>query len=342
MTARSSVSRISFRRRPGQFIRPAVLLLSLIALSLAALVVWSFITADQVMRQEPVPLTTFSSNVMPPFSVVSFPSLDEQTMLYGWFMKADPAVSTIILVHDQGKNRLQFDLDTPRLYHHLVGLGFNVLAFDLRNTGQSEGHLSGFGYAEWADVLAAVRHVRRHAATTDVILYGFGTGVSASLIAWNQLPTPDSDKDGLAKEIAKLDFDQSYVIGLILDSPSASPDDEIRALYREDSWLRRQVLSRTVPYAVRLSAGGIGAVHHSTVLGACHIPVALFYHETETHIDSAAGAMVASERKRLHPDLTFVQTIGQPGHTDGFLLDETGYLAGLDQYLNRFFLQQGP
>jgi hypothetical protein len=46
--------------------------------------------------------------------------------------------------------------------------------------------------------------------------------------------------------------------------------------------------------------------------------------------------MVVSERKRLHPDLTFVQTIGQPGHTDGFLLDETGYLAGLDQYLNRF------
>lgn len=343
MNQRTSVSRISFRRKPGQFVRPVVLLLSFLALLLAFVVVWSFVTADRVMRQEPLPLETFNSNIMPTFSVVSFPSLDEQTMLYGWFMTTpQKAVSTIILVHDQGKNRLQFGLETPVLYNHLVDLGYNVLSFDLRNTGQSGGHLSGFGYAEWADVIAAIRYARRHAATTNVLLYGIGTGASAALIAWDQLPPPDDTRDQLPAVIQKLDFDQSYVIGLILDAPAVSPDDAIRSLYRDEGWFGRNILAWTVPYAVRLSAGNIGRINHNSILGACHKPVCLIRYAADTKIGAETSLTVASERERLHPDLTLVSVIEKAGHADGFLTAQAEYLKALDSYLNRYFLQTGP
>jgi pimeloyl-ACP methyl ester carboxylesterase len=340
---RTSISRISFRRKPGQFVRPVVLFLSFFAILLAVVVGWSFVTADRVMRQDPLPLVTFNSNIMPAFSVVSFPSLDEQTMLYGWYMTTPhKAVSTIILVHEQGKNRLQFGLETPVLYTHLVDLGFNVLSFDLRNTGQSGGHLSGFGYAEWADVIAAIRYARRHAATTDVLLYGFGTGVSAALIAWDQLPAPDEKRDQLPKAIRELDFDQSYVIGLILDAPAVSPDGAIKALYRDENWFGRAILARTVPYAVRLSAGNIGRVNHNSILGACHRPVCLIRYAEDTIIGSETSLSVAAERERLHPDLTLVSVIDKAGHADGFLTSQADYLKALDRYLNRYFLQTGP
>lgn len=342
MVTRTSISRVSFRRKPGQFIRPVVLLLSFAALLLAGIVGWSFVEADRVMRQEPLPLETFNSNSMPAFKVVSFPSLDEQTQLQGWFMATQQkAVSTVILVHDQGQNRLQFGLETPVLYKHLVDLGLNVLSFDLRNTGQSGGHLSGFGYAEWTDVVAAIRYARQHAATTDVLLYGFGTGVAAALIAWDQLPAPQDSRDDLPENIQKLDFDQSYVIGLILDSPAVSPDPAIRYLYRERGWFHRNILALTVPYAVRLSAGNTGRVNHSTILGACHRPVMIIRHAEDSKLGSSP-LTVATERARLHPDLTAVSVIPTPGHADGFLKDQADYLKELDAWLNRYFLQKTP
>ena len=342
MKNRSSIQRISYRRQPGKIIRPLILLLTLLAFMLIGIVIWTFFAADQVMRQEPVPLQTISSNVMPAFSVVSFASLDGQTQLHGWYIRtrAQP-VSTIIMVHEQGKNRLQFGLDTPLLYRHLTDLGFNLLSFDLRNTGQSGGELSGFGYAEWADVVAAIRHVQQHAPTSHVLLYGFGTGVSASLLAWDNLPAPGSERDTLPREIRDLAFDQSYVIGLLLDAPGTSPDNTIQALYRERNCLERTILARSVPYAVRMSSSAGRKVNHSVVLGSCHIPVYLVHYKEDTLIGEAS-ATVVTERQRLHPDLTMVTLFDEPGHADGFLTDQQAYLSGLDRFLNRYFLQTAP
>lgn len=341
MKSRNSVQRITYARRPGRFIRPLILLLSLLAFLLIGGVSWTFIAADQVMRRASEPLQSISSNVMPDFSVVSFPSLDNQTQLYGWYIRTtQEPLSTIILVHDQGRTRLQFGLDTPRLYRFLTDLGFNVLSFDLRHSGQSDGALSGYGYAEWADVVAAIRFARQHAPTRDVLLYGFGTGVSAALLAWDSLPGPNDDRAEWPKAVRDLDFDQSYVIGLLLDAPGLSPDNTIRALYREENWLSRLVLARTVPYAIRMSAGSSRQINNSVVLGDCHIPVHLVHYREDTLIGPASDTVVR-ERLRLHPDLTLVTTVSTPGHANGLLSEPENYLAGLEQFLSRYFRPAG-
>ena len=343
MTAKSrnSIDRISFRRRPGRAIHVLAFVVSLLAILLTAIVILSFTAANDLMRQPSKPLATFSSNILPEFRLISFPTLDEQTMLSGWFFPSKgQALSTVILVHDQGKNRLQFDLASPDLYRHLTEQGLNVLAFDQRNSGQSDGDLSGFGYAEWVDVLAAIQYARKNAATTNVMLYGFGTGVSAAMIAWDQLPPPDVDKKGYPNEIKKLDFDQSYIIGMMLDSPAGSPDDYISARYQDGSWIERNLLRYTVPYAVRLSAGGIGSVSLTALLARCPMPVFMAWHERDTYIGSESAQQAVQERNRLHPDLSVSWSCSQPGHTEGFLLEPEGYLNALDQFLSRFFVSQ--
>ncbi len=330
MQRSSSIRKISFRRQPGRLLRPVILLLSLLALVLASCAVWAFIEADKILHRPSLPLETFTSNVMPPFSAVSFPSLDEQTTIYGWYMPArQSAVSSIILVHDQDKNRLQFGQSTALLYQHLTGLGFNVLSFDLRASGQSEGTISAFGYAEWADVLAAIRYVQKTAATTDVILYGFGSGTAAVLGAWQKLPADKTEKKGLAEEVAKLDLDRSYISGLILDSPAPSPDEPIRQLMQQRQGLAQKILPVIVPYAVRISAGSSSAVNHNTILGACLKPVLIIQQPT----DSPARA-VSQERERLLPDLTQISQVR--AETKPFQ-DDSAYLAALTTFLERFF-----
>jgi hypothetical protein len=138
-----------------------------------------------------------------------------------------------------------------------------------------------------------------------------------------------------------LDFDQTYIAGLILDGPSASPDDYIRAVYRDDDPIANRLLRLSVPYAVRLSVGGIGRVHHVTLLSRCHLPVLLCYHAQDTRLDDAAVVLLVRERRRIHPDLTLTYVCPLPGSSTGFLLDQAGYLAALDGWFNRFFLKSG-
>jgi uncharacterized protein len=334
---KTSISRISFRRHPVRYIRPVAIILSVFALAIAVIMGISFIFAGRIMRADPEPLGSFNRNVMPDFSVISFPSMDEQSQLQGWFIPtAQPAVSTIIMVHDQGKNRLQFGQDTALLYQHLVDRGFNVLSFDLRHSGQSDGDLSGFGYAEWSDVVAAIRFTERHAATKDVLLYGFGTGVSASLIAWDRLAEPDKAAGGSARD-HKIYFDQSYISGLLLDTPTLSPDDAIASVYRDQGWFGRRVLSVTVPYAVRLSSGSMARVNHSTLLGAFHRPVFIAWQTDDTLIHPDGPGVIVDDRTRLHPDLTMVYRSDEPGHITGFTENPDAYLAALDQFLSRYF-----
>ena len=80
----------------------------------------------------------------------------------------------------------------------------------------------------------------------------------------------------------------------------------------------------------------------SSILGACHKPVCLIRYAADTKIGAETSLTVASERERLHPDLTLVSVIEKAGHADGFLTAQTEYLKALDSYLNRYFLQTGP
>lgn len=351
-SARTAISRSSRSSRLSRHVRVTAIASTLLALLLITLATLTLTQANTLMRAPAKPLETFSSNILPAFSTVSFPSLDEQSRLYGWFFAPETEpISTIILVHDQGENRLQFDLDSANFYEFLVSRGFCVLAFDLRRSGQSDGAMSGYGYAEWADVLAAIKYVRRNAVTHDVLIYGFGSGCAASLLAFDQLPPAGTaaaaqagDEDAVAQlkeysdAIASLGFDQGYVSGLLLDTPCATPDEYIRADCRQDmGWFGRNLLQYTVPYAVRFSAGTLANNSLVTILTSSQLPVFIAYNDPSPAVRLSSISMLVNERVRLQPDMTQTYISESPGFVSGYTDDPNKYLEALGQWLERNF-----
>jgi hypothetical protein len=324
------------RHLPGRLNKLA-LAAAFAALILIIILIVTFVSADKMMRIERKPLAGFASNIMPDYQLASFPSLDEQTRLSGWFFQtAQPATSTIILVHDNGNNRLQFDLDSPALFEFLISQNFNVLAFDLRNSGKSEGQLSTYGYAEWEDVLAAIKYVRQYSATSDVVLYGIGSGVSAALMAWQELPAAGSTENAESVSDNELGFDRGYIRAVILDTPAISPDEYIQADLREQGPLGRYLLQHTVPYAIRLSAGHARTSNLITIVSQMQIPVFATWCEPDSHISNESIQPFVDERVRLHPDTTRIFRVEKVGSGQGWQLDQAGYIQSLEAFLDRY------
>ncbi len=118
---------------------------------------------------------------------VTFDSIDHLKLAGDWFSGAAgrghtrASQSTVILCHGllSGKESM------PILVGALQAKGHNVLTFDFRAYGDSEGHLTTFGDRERMDVLGAVRWARKSKPDQSHHIYGIGvsTGAAALLLA---------------------------------------------------------------------------------------------------------------------------------------------------------------
>lgn len=108
------------------------------------------------------------------FSDVSFKTTDG-LVLRGWWIPGT-LHETVVMVHGLGGNR-----DEPlsrSAYLHQAG--YNLLVFDLRGSGQSDGSGPTMGYMEPVDVKAAVAEARR-LDSGPIALFGYSLG-GASVI----------------------------------------------------------------------------------------------------------------------------------------------------------------
>jgi fermentation-respiration switch protein FrsA (DUF1100 family) len=101
------------------------------------------------------------------------------TRLHGWFVRAttQPATATVIYFHGNGGNLSYLDW----LAGGLTGRGFDLLLFDYRGYGQSEGNVSD-ERGIYADADAAYDYVvrERGVAPAKLVLYGQSLGTSAA------------------------------------------------------------------------------------------------------------------------------------------------------------------
>lgn len=104
--------------------------------------------------------------------------------LAGWVIPAERGRGNVIFCHGHGRNRGHVAGLLPMLHN----LGFNVLAFDFRGHGDSEGHCSTFGYAEVSDLLAAEAHLRERFPDRPLFLIGVSLGAAVSLQALPRMP----------------------------------------------------------------------------------------------------------------------------------------------------------
>jgi pimeloyl-ACP methyl ester carboxylesterase len=112
-----------------------------------------------------------------PFEEVSFRT-EDGLLLSGWWVPAPTPRGTAVLVHGLNRSRLEMVRKVP----FLVGEGWDVLLFDLRHHGASEGQTSGLGVLEVRDVRAAVRFAKAR-SPRPLVLWGISLGGAAATLA---------------------------------------------------------------------------------------------------------------------------------------------------------------
>src|SRR5262245_32732948 len=111
------------------------------------------------------------------FEDVAFQSSDG-VPLKGWWVPAENARGTAVLVHGLNRSRIEMVKKVPFLH----ALGWNALLFDQRAHGESGGALRSLGYHEKDDVHAAVAFARTR-APEPVAVWGVSLGAAAGMLA---------------------------------------------------------------------------------------------------------------------------------------------------------------
>ncbi|MEM7095275.1 MAG: alpha/beta hydrolase [Actinomycetota bacterium] len=141
---------------------------------------------------------------------VEFQTADGVTVK-GWFMPVEGSDKLIISNHFSPGNvygfagHLEglefaggFEVNFLPRYKALHDAGYNVLTYSLRNhgdSGEAENGLSGVGYYEWQEVLAAFEYARSRPETADndVSLYSMCMGANSTLNAIDKHPEAFAD-----------------------------------------------------------------------------------------------------------------------------------------------------
>lgn len=138
--------------------------------------------------------------------------------LKGWWVGAEGARGTVVLVHGLNRSRLEMVRKAPFVH----GAGWNALLFDLRHHGQSGGDATTFGLKEKEDVLAAAAEARRR-FPGPVVLWGVSLGGASVVMAAAADPS---------------------IAGVVCDSSYRDLPDTVRhhvALFRRFRWWLRVV-----------------------------------------------------------------------------------------------------
>jgi fermentation-respiration switch protein FrsA (DUF1100 family) len=224
-----------------------------------------------------------------PHEEVSFRT-EDGLLLGGWWLPSPEAKRTVIALHGHRGAR-----------HHCVGIaaalwrtGSNVLLFDHRGRGSSEGESISLGHFETVDVSAAIGYALSRAPNVPLGLIGYSMGGAVSLISAAR------DK---------------RVGAVVADSPFASERELVRAL------LRKQIGPLHGPVATlseRLLPYDPGEVEPIKEVANIAPRATLFIHglldETCDPEDSVRLYNAAGEPKELW-------LLEEAGHCDAYFLD---------------------
>ena len=160
------------------------------AVVLAVVVVFVGVSAylGYTMTRTPrVPVEGSPDDLGLAYEDVSFPSAVDALTLRGWFLPVGNSDRVIVMVHGAGANRADPSNGMLAIAAGLVGNGFNVLMFDLRSCGESDGSMVSGGYYEKRDVEGAVGYLEGRGYDRIGVL-GLSLGAVSSLLAAAEAP----------------------------------------------------------------------------------------------------------------------------------------------------------
>lgn len=115
-----------------------------------------------------------------PYQEVSFETSDGLSVK-GWFIDNENSARAIIFAPGRGTNRWDILRNAP--IEDVYESGFDILLFDPRSTGKSEGENYGFGYFESQDIIQAVKFLKEEKREESIGVWGGSAGASATIMA---------------------------------------------------------------------------------------------------------------------------------------------------------------
>jgi fermentation-respiration switch protein FrsA (DUF1100 family) len=154
----------------------------IILLVIAALVMSLFLTRRYHLIE-----TRSPAELGLPFENVAFQSSDGLT-LRGWWIPAPGSDRAIIQLHGHSGS-MDPDVQYLPAWH---AAGLNVLPFDFRAHGRSQGRATTFGYLERRDVQGALRFLKQEKGMRRVALVGFSLGGMVAILSAPVCPEVDA------------------------------------------------------------------------------------------------------------------------------------------------------
>ena len=151
------------------------LLILFIAIPLLVIAVIAWFGSNYLLARRPPDKADSPEHYGLTAEVAEFNVSDALT-LRGWYIPAENSVKTIIIC--SGANG-SLDADVP-VAPWLQAAGYNVLLFDWRAHGQSEGEVVTLGFEERYDLIAAVQFVKSKGAERVGVL-GFSMGGTVAI-----------------------------------------------------------------------------------------------------------------------------------------------------------------
>jgi uncharacterized protein len=135
--------------------------------------------AERILTPPPPSLTL-------PIERIEF-TAEDGVRLVGWIMPGSPGDFWLLISHGNAGNLSQFD--RPKHYAGLHRLGLNLLAFDYRGYGESEGFPTEAGLYRDAD--AAYRYLidKRGVPADRIILFGHSLGSAVAIDLASRVPS---------------------------------------------------------------------------------------------------------------------------------------------------------
>lgn len=295
----------------------------LLFIAAVTLIVVSAYKSWQLLHPDKRPIDAFSSNIMPEYRDINFRGEDSTIVLKGWLFQVKNSSRAVILVHSYGKNRLQFGVDTVDLIKEFMNRGYNVITFDLRNSGESDGKDCTFGYYEKDDVKAAIRYARRQ-GYKDITLMGFSTGASAAIMACSESTLEDSTP---------------MVDAVIADSPYSDLRNYFYSSLHRWTGTPPFLFNRTTAFAFSVTGGfRLKDASPVSVITAENVPYLMLMHSRNDDLIPVINSIELYQKySGLNASGSEFWQTEYEGHASGYMEDRDKYIERVFSFLDRVY-----
>ena len=167
-----------------RWVKTTGIVLAVILVLYTGLSVFGAMAAMEVPRL-PLDINSSPASVGLAYQDVSFTSRDDGVLLRGWHLPAG-GDSVILIVHGGYQNRLDDNVNTLGLSGDLLERGYDILLFDLRGRGESEGQGLSLSNIE-RDIGGAVDYLAGEGYPPErIYIIGFCSGAASACIFASQ------------------------------------------------------------------------------------------------------------------------------------------------------------